>query len=145
MYHLDTIDYPDEPLCLGKYLGPAIDVGPAMTAKILQHNGKVVYLSMYHPLIVEDWADPTVQQRLVTFSETAEGHLGARVAGTELEEVGIPDTPEYVPYADEDQNEMTFPDLDKEVTPEVGYEYVHLLVMLPHGSGMMSGTLKVCK
>ncbi len=30
-----TVDYPNELLCLGKYLGPAIDVGPAMTAKIL--------------------------------------------------------------------------------------------------------------
>ncbi len=47
MYHLDTVDYPDEPQSLGKYLGPAIDVGPAMTAKILQHNGAVTYRSMY--------------------------------------------------------------------------------------------------
>ncbi len=54
MYHPCTIDYPDEPLHLGKYLGPVIDVGPAMTAKILQHNGKLVYQSMYHPLTVEE-------------------------------------------------------------------------------------------
>ncbi len=39
MYRPGTIDYPDEPLRLGRYLGPAIDVGPAMTAKILQQNG----------------------------------------------------------------------------------------------------------
>ncbi len=35
MYHPGTIEYPHEPLRLGRYLGPAIDVGPAMTAKIL--------------------------------------------------------------------------------------------------------------
>ncbi len=47
MYIPGTIDYLDEPLCLGKYLGLAIDVGPVITTKILQHNGKVVYRSMY--------------------------------------------------------------------------------------------------
>ncbi len=45
MYCSGTIDYPNEQLHLGKYLGPAIDVGPAITAKILQHNGEVVYQS----------------------------------------------------------------------------------------------------
>ncbi len=40
---------------------------------------------------------------------------------------------------------MTFPDLDDEVTPEVGDEYMHALVMLQQGSGMMHGTLKACK
>ncbi len=46
-----------------------------------------------------------------------------------LEEVGILDTLEYLPYSDEDQNETTFPVLDEEVTPEVGDEYVHALVI----------------
>ncbi len=40
---------------------------------------------------------------------------------------------------------MIFPDVDEEVTPEVGDEYVHALVMLPHGSGMMCGTVKAQK
>ncbi len=40
---------------------------------------------------------------------------------------------------------MTFPNLDEEVTPEVGDEYVHASVMLPNGSGMMRGTVKAQK
>ncbi len=55
---------------------------------------------------------------MVTFQETAEERLGAKLPRAKLEEVGIPDTPDYVPYADEGQNEMTFQDLDEEVTPE---------------------------
>ncbi len=51
------IDYPDEQLHLGKYLGPAIDVGLAMTAKKLQQNGEVVWRSTYLPLTVEEMAD----------------------------------------------------------------------------------------
>ena len=35
---------------LGRYLGPAIDVGPALTAKILKANGEVVYRSTYRAL-----------------------------------------------------------------------------------------------
>ncbi len=137
MYCPGTIDYPDKPLRLGKYLGPAINVGPAMTAKILQRNGEVVYRSTYRPLTIEERANSTVQQDMVTFRETAEERLGAKLTRAELEEVGIPDTPEYLPYSDEDQNETTFPDLDEEVTPEVGDKYVHASMMLPHGSQMM--------
>ncbi len=65
VYRPGTIKYPDEPLGLGRYLGPAIDVGLAMTAMILQMNGEVVYRSMYRPLTVEEWADPSVQQSMI--------------------------------------------------------------------------------
>lgn len=122
IYSPGTIDYPDEPLCLGKYLGPAIDVGLAMTAKILQHNGKVVDHSMYHPLTIEEWSGPTVIQNMVTFRETTEERIGVKLTCAEHEEVSISDSPEYVPYANENENEMTFSHLDEEVIPEVGDE-----------------------
>ncbi len=145
MYCPGTIDYPDEPLHIRKYLGPAIDVGPAMTAKILQQNGNVVYRSTYQPLTFEEQADSTVQQDKATFIETTEERLGFRLTRAKLEEIGIPDTPEYLPYFDEDQNETTFPDLDEEVTFEVGDEYVHALVMLLRGSQLLCGTVKAPK
>jgi len=49
MYREDSkvVQYPDENPALGRYLGVAIDVGPAMTAKILKANGQVVYRSTY--------------------------------------------------------------------------------------------------
>ncbi len=67
MYRPGTVDYPNEPLCLWKYLGPAIEVGPAMTAKLLQHNDKVVYQSTYWALTVEAHADNAVQQDMITY------------------------------------------------------------------------------
>ncbi len=82
---------------------------------------------------------------MVTFRETTEERLGAKLAHAKLEQVGIPDTLEYVPYSDEDQNNTTFPDLDEEVMPEVGDEYVHALVMLLSGSQMMRGTARAHK
>ena len=107
--------------------------------------GEVVYRSTYRPLTVEERADLSTQQSMITFNDTAEECLGNKLTRTELEEVGIPDTPEYIPYTDEDQNETTFPDLDEEVTPEVGDEYVRASIMLPRGSQMMRGTVKARK
>ena len=40
-----SVSYPDDTMVLGRDLGPAIDIGPAMTWKILKANGKVVYRS----------------------------------------------------------------------------------------------------
>ena len=34
-----AIQFPDDSLVLGRYLGPSIDVGPALAAKILKQNG----------------------------------------------------------------------------------------------------------
>ncbi len=79
------------------------------------------------------------------FDETAKEHLGDKLTRADLEEVGVLDTPEYLPYVDEDQKEMTFPDLDDEVTPEAGDEYVHASIMLLCGSQMMQGTVKALK
>ncbi len=86
----------------------------AMITKILQHNGEVVYRSRYWPLTVEEQANATLQQDMATFREITEECLGAKCTHAKLEEVGIPDTPEYVLYSDEDSNEKMFPDLDEE-------------------------------
>ncbi len=82
---------------------------------------------------------------MATFNKNTEKHLGAKLTHNELEEVGIPDTSEYVPYADEDQNEMKFPDWDEEFPPEVGDKYIHLSVMLPCGSQMIHCTFIASK
>jgi len=42
MFRDNVPTYPDDKLILGRYLGPAIDVGSAMTMKILKQNGQVV-------------------------------------------------------------------------------------------------------
>jgi hypothetical protein len=43
----DHAQFPADNPILGRYLGPAIDVRPAMTAKILKLNGEVINQSMY--------------------------------------------------------------------------------------------------
>ena len=42
MFRDNTPTFPDDKLALGRYLGPATDVGSALTAKILKFNGQLV-------------------------------------------------------------------------------------------------------
>ncbi len=46
------------------------------------------------PLTIEEQADITLQQDMVTFRENTEERLGAKPIHAELEDDGIPDTPE---------------------------------------------------
>jgi hypothetical protein len=41
--------YPDDIMVLGRDLGPAIDIGPAMTRTVLKANGEVVYRLPFVP------------------------------------------------------------------------------------------------
>ena len=50
MFRDEPIKCPDENPVLGRYLGPAIDVGPEMTSKFTKDNGQVVYRSTYSAL-----------------------------------------------------------------------------------------------
>ncbi len=70
-----------------------------MTAKLLQHNRQVVYRSTYQPLIIEKTANEQVQIHKQSFKESSEEYIGAKLMQNKLEEVGIYDTPEYMPYA----------------------------------------------
>ena len=43
MFRDNTPMFPDNKMILGQYLGPATDVGPIMTFKILKSNGQILY------------------------------------------------------------------------------------------------------
>ena len=49
------VPYPDDNFKLGRYLGPSIDISPALMAKIIKENGEVFYWSIYGALTQEDW------------------------------------------------------------------------------------------
>ncbi len=62
-----TISFPWDPLVLRKYLGPSIDIGPTMTAKILIPTGKVVHCSTYKLIMHEELADPVKLDHMKAF------------------------------------------------------------------------------
>ena len=94
-------------LNLSHYLGPSIDVGPAMTTRIIMERGKVLHRSIYRLLSMKGWGPEYYQ---------------------EMEDVGIRNTPQYDPYEGETQNKQMFPQLVEELEPipeMIGHIYEH--------------------
>ncbi len=54
MFRDNKPSYPDDKLILGRYLGPAIDTGSALMAKILKSNGMLVCRSTLRHLMDEE-------------------------------------------------------------------------------------------
>ena len=50
--------FPESKEELGRWLGPALDIGPAMTSKILKENGQILYVSTYRPLSEDEEMNP---------------------------------------------------------------------------------------
>ena len=55
--------FPEDKVVLGRYLGPSINVGPALTAKLLKSNGQVMHWSLYQPLLPDELPDPKEIQK----------------------------------------------------------------------------------
>lgn len=81
---------------------------------------------------VHEMADVQMQLVMHSLKESIKECLGAKLTQDEFEEVGTPDTPEYLSSVDKDQKRITFPHLDEEIAPEVGDEYILVSVMIPH-------------
>ncbi len=136
-----TVSFPVDQLVLGKYLCPSIDVGPAMTGKILTPTGKVVHHSTCRLLMPKAIADPVKQDLMKAFLRMAEEQWGKHLARRQLEEVGLINTPNTKPYLDNQQTDKTFPALEEEVNPEAGDKYIQASIMIPHGNNFAHGTV----
>ncbi len=68
--------YPDDKLILEHYLGPAIDTGSALTAKILKLNGVFVCRSTLRHLTDEELDSSVHKDMRRKFDESIEHHLG---------------------------------------------------------------------
>jgi hypothetical protein len=73
--------YPDAKLILGHYLGPAIDTGLALAAKILKlkSNGVFVCRSTLGHLMDEELSRPVHKEMRHKFDESIEHTLGRRL------------------------------------------------------------------
>ncbi len=76
MFRDNKPSFPDDKLILGCYLGPAIDIGLALTAKILKSNGVFVCRSTLRHLTDEEFDSPVHKDMRRKFDESIEHHLG---------------------------------------------------------------------
>ena len=140
-----SVTYPDDTMILGRDLGPAIDIGPAMTRKVLKANGKVVYRSTVRGLTPDEMADETMTKERSKFDESVEQLLGDSFKyedfsnDPELESLG---TPSFEPYEDDEGRPVRTPEDDDEADPDTYDQYVGAEVVLPIGDKMMNAKVR---
>ncbi|KAL3822681.1 hypothetical protein ACHAXA_009563 [Cyclostephanos tholiformis] len=78
MFQDNVLTYPDDKLVLGHYLGPAIDMGSALTAKILNNNGQF------------EFDCPVHTATRLCFDESLRTHLGPSASAAEFMQATSP-------------------------------------------------------
>jgi hypothetical protein len=96
----EPVKYPDENPVLGRFLGIAIDVGPAMTAKILKHNGEVIHWSTYRGLTDAEVVNQAHIKLWEEFDEAIGHKFGADCTPEDFPDIALEDTPHYNKFDD---------------------------------------------
>jgi hypothetical protein len=134
-----VVAYPDNKLVLGRYLGPSVDIGPAMTAKILKETGHVANRSTFRALTQDEWDDPKEKEARAAFDVKIAAMFGDQASPSDF---GVEfDLGESQLYQDELQGDKGTP--DREDVPDDYYDqYLNAEVLLPKGDRMMTGKVK---
>ena len=90
----EIASFPDDVLILGRYLGPSVDVDPAITPKILTENGQVFHRSTYRPLTPGKLLDKDGPDAWDQFMARVHEKVDSCVLPRELEYIGIENTPQ---------------------------------------------------
>jgi hypothetical protein len=143
--------FPHHKEVLGRWLGPSVAVGPAMTSKILKQNGQVIHVATYRPLNEDELINSGEIASRTSFDIKIKELLGDSVDSTTLEELNL-NTPEYPLYEDQvegtyqpalDTDEMIPSQVQAEITTsEYGDNYIGAEVDLPHHGTVMQGKVK---
>ena len=137
-----TPSYPDDSVVLGRYLGPVMDVGSTLTAKILKGNGQVVYRSTIQHLTPDELIAPANIAHLNDFDTGIGTALGPSATWDDFPAKDC--TPDL--DIDLDDASLLGDDFDPtnntpvlEPTPEVGDNYVMAEILLLRGNQMARG------
>jgi hypothetical protein len=117
--------FPEPKEHLGRWLGPSLDIGPAMTSKVMKENGQLLHLSLLHPLTDDELNDPEEQKLRDAYDKKLRKKLGRSFLSRDLDESwNDAITPEYELYDDDVEGEYeSIPDID-DITPEDEDNYI---------------------
>jgi hypothetical protein len=124
---------------LGQYLGQSIDVGPAMTAKILKENGQYVHQTTLRALTADELASPEEIKEREQFDTSITTKLGPSSTINDFKDNNNIETLMYDLYADDDDGENQHAVEREEVTEESIDQYDDADVSLPRGDTTISG------
>ena len=78
------VAFPDDTLVLGKYLGPSIDVGPAMTSRVMKANGEFTDRSTVRNLTSEERVNVALFREQEQFLASVEERWGPKTTMKDL-------------------------------------------------------------
>ena len=132
----DTL--PETKFHVGSWLGPAVDVGYALTYKILKINGQVVLRSTIRHLTLDELKNPDHISMTKDFDDNIIQKLGVPATENDFDKDYL--TPTYK-YYDDDHQDVT-PNVPPEKltpTPEIGNNNLNMELMLPRGGTLARG------
>ena len=143
-------------MMLGRWLGPSLDVGEALTYAILTPTAEVIHRSSVIPLSTEEKNSEEIKLLKKKYMETLERKLGDRLKGIEVTDdddvfaknIDNEKTPQFEPYDDEESDVADISDLPpaSEEDDPVGYDkYISAKVQLQRDDMVQRGVVKCRK
>ena len=102
---------PEDKYYSRRYLGPAIDIVPDLTAKILKMNGEVIHQSTYCLLTAQELKNEEYLPR--NFDKNIEEKLGSKSTVNDFDDMNMEEAPTFEMYGNNDGVEGT-PDKTRE-------------------------------
>jgi hypothetical protein len=136
MFRDNAPTFPDNKMTLGRYLGPATDVGSALTAKLLKSNGTFACRSTFRHLTDEETHCATHIRLRTEFDASIGDVLGRPARDDDFPAEDL--TPDHDHY-DPNDYDPNISDLEVKVTPEANDPFVGAEVRLPLGGILKHG------
>ena len=109
--------FPGDKLVLGRYCGTSIDVGPALTTKILRKNGQQVHRYTYRELTPDELVNPDDIKDRDEFDTDTGKKLGPAISAKYFESDTEIITLTIDRYEDEEEHQTHMPEVN-DITPE---------------------------
>ena len=138
MFNDSQATFPETKFQVKQQLGPAVDVGSALTYKILKSNGQVVPRSTIRHLTLDELTNPDHIAMTTDFDENIIQKIGVPATEDDFDKDYL--TPTYEYYDNDHQD--TDPDSPPKhltPTPEIGDNYLNMKLMLPRGGTLARG------
>ncbi len=148
MFRNTSVTHPDDAMVLGRDLGPAIDIGPAIARKVLKANGQTIYLSTVRSLTPDELADKTMKSQRDAFTRLINSALGDGFKyedfanDPDLESIDMPTYPNYADDNDGDTRIALEADDGDEIDVDTHDHYIGASVTLPIGDRMMNARIR---
>ena len=124
--------FPETKFHVGRWIGPAVDVGSALTYKTFKSNGQVVPRSTIRHLTLDELANPNHTAMTKAFDDNIIQKIGVPATENDFEKDYL--TPKYEYYDGDHQDEASdAPPEQLTPTPEIGDNYLNMELMLPRG------------